>query len=337
MKKYIVTLLICILLCKATAQYDLQHIYLNGLQLDSNGLVLDSTSSFADLQKFTKDNLRIYLLLAKEQYLAKHQDMGNYMNLQTALQQNKILIEEVSAGGTVNTLLVSNTSHSDTIMLIAGDVITGGKQNRVVSQDIILIPGEKKKNISVFCVEPHRWNGQNGLSFRGYFGTAATSVRKAAVTEKNQGKVWQDVGKINKKLGTETNTGTYTAIQNNKQFDSALQQYLEYFKPLVVASSLAIGMVAVSGTEILSADVFATPKLFQNNLDNILKSVVTEAISNGSAPSVSQTEMGAFLGDFLGQKNLHNQSFNLTENGSSLDVKGKKAHIQFYKTQKIKK
>ena len=52
----------------------------------------------------------------------------------------------------VNKLFVENNSQ-DTIILLAGEVVKGGKQDRTLATDLILPPGKGKKDIDVFCVE----------------------------------------------------------------------------------------------------------------------------------------------------------------------------------------
>jgi hypothetical protein len=56
---------------------------------------------------------------------------GDFLTLDEASASGKITVEEVGDGGTVNVLHVSNTS-SETIYLMAGEVLLGGKQDRVV-------------------------------------------------------------------------------------------------------------------------------------------------------------------------------------------------------------
>ncbi len=52
----------------------------------------------------------------------------------------------------MNKLFVENNSQ-DTIILLAGEVVKGGKQDRTLATDLILPPGKGKKDINVFCVE----------------------------------------------------------------------------------------------------------------------------------------------------------------------------------------
>lgn len=72
-------------------------------------------------------------------------------------------IEEVSEGGAVPFLRATNNSVFG-VMLIAGQLIRGGKQNRGVSTDIFVEAGQSAQ-IPVTCVEQGRWSGRPGSRF----------------------------------------------------------------------------------------------------------------------------------------------------------------------------
>ena len=60
------------------------------------------------------------------------------------------------SGAEVNRLvLINNSDHP--LLLLAGEVVTGGKQDRVIGVDRIVSPKSGPIDLSVFCVEPGRW------------------------------------------------------------------------------------------------------------------------------------------------------------------------------------
>ena len=79
---------------------------------------------------------------------------NNNLENQVSTNQNIQVQQNISGGGgaRVNTLYIQNVSN-DTIYIMAGEVVKGGKQDRVLAQDMILPPNSKKVDISVFCVE----------------------------------------------------------------------------------------------------------------------------------------------------------------------------------------
>src|SRR6202048_3332566 len=44
------------------------------------------------------------------------------------------------------------------VLLLAGEILIGGKQNRVLREDLLLPPLSGPRNVSVYCVEQGRWN-----------------------------------------------------------------------------------------------------------------------------------------------------------------------------------
>ena len=114
--------------------------------------------SEADAAKsYTYENLRLYPVYANENFKNEFRTVGKYLTLQDALAKNKIKITEKNNGGSVNNLTIENIS-SDTIIIICGDVVKGGKQDRIIQNDILLRPKSGKQDLQVFCVESGRWS-----------------------------------------------------------------------------------------------------------------------------------------------------------------------------------
>src|SRR5262252_4523174 len=94
----------------------------------------------------------------------------------------------------VNRLVLVNNSERP-LILLAGEIVTGGKQDRVVGKDRIVPAESDPVDLGVFCVEPHRWV-ETSLKFDSHASVMAQpSVRKKAMAEKNQEQVWAEVGK----------------------------------------------------------------------------------------------------------------------------------------------
>src|SRR5256886_8786847 len=87
------------------------------------------------------------------------------------------------SGPRVNSLVLVNNSKRP-LILLAGEIVTGGKQDRVIGKDR-LVPAESDPiDMSVFCVEPGRWTGASA-KFDSYNGAMAQpAVRGKAMAEK---------------------------------------------------------------------------------------------------------------------------------------------------------
>jgi len=140
----------------------------------------------------------------------KTHDTSNFITLDEGIRSGDVVVTEVGnlhstmrrrppyqvrpySGAEVNRLvLVNNSKHP--LILLAGEVVTGGKQDRVVGKDRIVPAESDPVDLSVFCVEHGRWTETSAK-----FDTHASvmlqpSVRKQAMAEQDQQKVWDAVG-----------------------------------------------------------------------------------------------------------------------------------------------
>ncbi len=100
-------------------------------------------------------------------------------------------------GDQVNTLVLVNNSKRP-LLLLAGEIVTGGKQDRVIAKDRIVPAGGDPIDLSVFCIEPGRWTessekfGATAKTSTGSFMVQPT-VRQEAMVAKDQQQVWNSV------------------------------------------------------------------------------------------------------------------------------------------------
>ena len=139
----------------------------------------------------------------------KIHDTSSFITLDEGIRSGDVVVTEVGnlhstmrrrppyqarpySGAEVNRLvLVNNSKHP--LILLAGEVVTGGKQDRVVGKDRIVPAESDPVDLSVFCVEHGRWTETSAK-----FDTHASvmlqpSVRGKAMAEKDQQKVWDAV------------------------------------------------------------------------------------------------------------------------------------------------
>ena len=278
-------------------------------------------------QSFKYKNLILYPILGGNHFVHESNN-ANYTSLEDALKSKKVKItEKESSGGQVNQLFIENTS-MDTVYILAGEVVKGGKQDRVISDDKVLVPRSGKINIDVFCVEHNRWNYKSDRNFSQYHSLSANSVRKSAVKEKNQVEVWQKVADVTSKQSAQTSTGTYTALSSAPAFTNDLNTYINYFTTSFKGLSNCVGFIGVSGDKIIGCDIFANTEMLKKQLKNLVQSYSTEAITNGKAAIPDYTKILTYLKGYLGDEK--NQDANIDKVGTKYDYKGKKIHINNY-------
>jgi hypothetical protein len=313
--KYLLLLLCCVAGCvtASNAQYNKANLKL--------GKPAGTTNAY--LFK----NLQLYPIRANDVFRAHHRNNAKYVTLKEALEKNKVEITETSEG-TVNTLYIENTSR-DTIIVLSGEVVKGGKQDRVIAQDFVLYPRSGKKDISVFCVEHGRWQAkEDGAAFKEYYSISSNEVRKAATVKKNQGEVWSKVAETTSKNQANTSTGTLTALKNSGSYSADLKKYIDHFQPLLAQDANVIGVVAVSGNTILGCDMFASHDIFVTYLPNLLNSYATEAITTGSVVNVPYEKVKDYLDGIL--KDESKQEKEVPKNGAMLKDGDKKIHISTF-------
>ena len=79
----------------------------------------------------------------------------NYRTLDDGLAAGLLEVTEVTGGGSVPTLKVTNKGDAPAF-LMAGEQLSGGKQNRVLNASILVAP-HSELPIPVSCVERGRW------------------------------------------------------------------------------------------------------------------------------------------------------------------------------------
>jgi len=235
----------------------------------------------------------------------------------------------VGASDQVNKLYIRNTSN-DTIYLMAGEVIKGGKQDRVLAQDMILPPDTGLVDLSVFCVEHGRWHYKttDASKFDAYFSVLANQVRQNVTQAKSQQAVWDAVEDVTNKNQASTSTGTYTALAESEEYQKELVEYNQYFNTEFDKIENCIGFVAVSGDTILGCDIFATNSLFAKQRKNLLNAYITQAITDGAEITIADENVQQYLKEFL--LNSDKQDEMINERGIQYQHKLKKLHITRY-------
>jgi len=267
-----------------------------------------STYGYKVLEPIRHGNLTVFPVIA-----AKSHDTAEFITLDEGLRSGEVVVTEFGnisplmrprhrhgqitplqygGGPQVNQLVLVNNSKRP-LILLAGEIVTGGRQDRVIGKDR-LVPAESDPiDMSVFCVEPGRWTGASA-KFDSYNGAMAQpAVRGKAMAEQDQSQVWAEVGKTKESLSRMASppaataiggTTSYARVMDNKevkqQVDSVAEPIQHNYQSLIkqLRDQNAVGVVVAVSGQIVWADIFASTNLLEKYWPKLVRSYAAEAI-----------------------------------------------------------
>lgn len=253
---------------------------------------------------YAHENLAVFLIHGKSAIDAK-----NILTLDEAMEKKKIVVYET---GSVDKLAVENISDTP-VYIQSGDIVKGGKQDRVLQNDLVIRPKSGKIPISSFCVEQGRWAGR-GKEDRKSFGSskkqlASRKLKLATKRGKKQGDVWKEVASVQKKLTDNVGKSVQdvrsaTSLQltlENKEISKKVKDYTETISGMVKNQKDAIGFCFAINGEINSADLYASTGLFQKLWPKMLEACSVEAVSElnqaGKTREVTANDVANWLNE----------------------------------------
>jgi hypothetical protein len=213
-----------------------------------------------------------------------------YLTLDEAIASGVCVVREIE-GGDVNMLLASNNGGRP-VFLMAGDLVLGGKQDRILANGVVLEPGAKDQSVSVFCVEHGRWTTVSGdaKSAKGEFdnnalnGQVDIAVKRAAVGEKNQSSVWAAVAHNNRRLGVNASGGSFRATFDSEETRKKLDDLMQ--KAAAARTGSEIGFAVIADGEVAAMDLFDSSGLCTKLSEKLLRSYLITAMSGGYEPAM---------------------------------------------------
>ena len=228
---------------------------------------------------YTHKNLTIFLIQGEDVLLR------NYLTLEEAMHQKKITLHET---GNVGELSVDNTS-SDYVFIMAGDIVKGGRQDRTISEDIVLNPGDKKMPLKSFCVENNRWGSRGGECMYSFSSSEKSlsnkALKLAARSEKNQGRVWEEVSYYQKNTGAQLNEKVTDQVSpsslqltlENKKIKSSISEYVEALQSAFEDKNDVLGFAFFINGKISTVETFGNTALLKKLQKKLLEAAASEA------------------------------------------------------------
>ena len=249
---------------------------------------------------FTHENLSVYLL-----HSPGKQTATNLLTLREAMEQKKAAVYET---GNVQQLSIENRSN-EPVFVQAGDIVKGGKQDRVLTTDLFLPPHSGRLPIASFCVEQGRWTKRGAESaeqFNASMSAVPTRALKMAVREPgNQANVWNYVAEARGKLsaaaagsGAGVGSGVVggvispahtfsapgaTSMQmalEDRKVTEALDRYISALSKVIDGRGDAVGYAYTVNGKFSGAEMYASADLFRRSWPKLLHSSAAEAVAD---------------------------------------------------------
>jgi len=258
---------------------------------------------------YTHDNLAVFLIRAD---VGARTSVAHYLTLQQAMEQKKVRVYETQQ---VNQLAVENLS-DEPVFIQDGDIVKGGAQDRMMSNDFILPPKSGRRPVAAFCVERGRWSKRGTESVASFESSAMQApLRFEARTMWNQMSVWGAIEELQEALAAHLHkTGpkglaevralasptSLALTQSSKPVEESVRSYAEALGSIGRGKTGVIGFAFAVNGEVKSADLYASPELFAAMWPKLLSASAVEALQHRDARKVAlvpAAQVAGFLRD----------------------------------------
>jgi len=230
------------------------------------------------------DNLTLVLIHGEDQLKGR-----SFLMLAEALEQKKFVIHETQ---NVNELAMENLSDRE-VVILSGDILKGGQQDRIAQYDQIVPPKKGKLPLQVFCVErtASRWMKpltDEDKTFTSSPGQLCTNdLRLACRKDNDQSGVWKNVMGAQDKLTANLKVDVKAKASDSslalslqvKAVEEAIGKYVGKLSALLDNKADVVGYAFAINGKVLSADVYGSPALFRNVWPRLLRASAIEAVT----------------------------------------------------------
>ena len=274
-------------------------------------------------------NLRVIPIRNKGKAGSLSSILQNTVSFSQALQQGLVTVQERGTASTENVHWLSLYNNSDkNVFVSSGEVLAGGRQDRMVSKDTIVLAKSGRIDLPVMCVEEGRWSEKDKKFI--YSKMANTHLRKTLDESRNQVLLWKEINNQLEKDKIKNKTLSYLSRDKDKAFIALQNDYWQFLEPWFARQrdSNVVGIVCMSGDKIIGSDIFISKNLFYGKLQPLIMGYIEEATLFGAAPKVTNVQVRNYLDQFLIEEGSQEEF--LRKNGRLFKAGGKVIHITSY-------
>lgn len=282
---------------------------------------------------YTYKNLSIFLIHGKDE-----SNKGNILTLQEAMERKLFVVYETSD---VNELEVENLSKEFEVFIQSGDIVKGGKQDRILAVSIIIPARSGRVSIQAFCVESGRWT-KRGAEDSGKFNSSndrivTKELKIAANAARSQQEVWSQVSEAQSRLGKNvggsvTSDASASSLQlslENKKVVATVEEYVTKLNGIINGQSDVIGYAFAVNGQINSADVYVSNALFKKLWGKMLKAAATEAVSRANGVRLADPVKAEAVKGFIDDSEKARAKEQSVGSGASLVTREDKDNVMF--------
>ena len=191
---------------------------------------------------------------------------------------------------TVNTLIVENKSVTP-LILIDGEEVVGGDQNRLVNSTILVAPKSEMK-IPVSCTERGRWAYKSEFKNSDYIANYETRRAKMRASGKQhflQSIVWSSIDCLEDANEYKSPTSAMSESYENLKID-----HNEFIKAFNIENNQN-GVVIIINGEIKGFELFLNSEIYKEFHEKILKSYLIDAKNENTTFSINIDEVKSVL------------------------------------------
>lgn len=248
--------------------------------------IVQPSTSLGNLRRF--HGLGVIPILTEEV-----QELPVLEPLEKALVGGLAKITETSPAGEVPFLLLENTGDCP-IIILDGEEVVGGKQNRIINTTLVIMAGTSVK-IPVSCIQAGRWQHERADfdSAGSVFRARSRAIHKATVTydvlesgsfQSDQGAVWDEVRASLDELGIHSETSDFQ--EGREKVAHRLEEFVEAIRP----AENQIGSIFINAESILGLEMLGSPVLFSQVCQKVTRSFAFEVLG---APDLNGVSMEA--------------------------------------------
>lgn len=229
-------------------------------------------------------NLALYPLVARDPATID----ADFLTLGEALKRKLVKVHETRD---VNKLAISNRSKDKHVFIQAGDIVRGGRQDRMASFDVVLGPQSGRVPLDAFCVEQGRWSrrGNEGVAEFSSSNNRVSTTRLAlaARSTKSQAAVWNAVADAQSELARSVSVQVRDARSPTSMEltleSPAVKQGIQPFRDALDACvgdvDGAVGVAVAINGRLTGASLYAWAELFDMSWPKILNATAVEALA----------------------------------------------------------